>query len=137
MTHPVLNCVFFGQWSLKSDITYEELTPTANFFNNVFAILNVGHYLWGIDTKKLVLPFFVRYVGHYLWGIDTIIIFSFLSSFLLQVGHYLWGIDTLGFYTIVLFHRRTLPMRNWHVQICLRFLHFQVCRTLPMRNWHQ
>ena len=83
------------RYLLKSDITYEELIR--NRIKNKFCYRQVGHYLWGIDTKSWTVLDTSRFkfiVGHYLWGIDTVLNCIFWGQWSL-VGHYLWGIDTL------------------------------------------
>ena len=104
-----------------SDITYEELIR--NRIKNKFCYRQVGHYLWGIDTKSWTV-------------LDT-------SRFKFIVGHYLWGIDTFSAAAISLardFKKVSSDItyeeliRQWVCQILLMWSSWS--RTLPMRNWY-
>ena len=112
----------------------------------------VGHYLWGIDTKSLILLNFFYFVGHYLWGIDTSIPKTFgLSNqgcpstsdityeeltHCTQICHWsdlmsdityeeLTPVSSLSSLTAPSIGR-TLPMRNWHMLFSQKLLHHQI-----------
>ena len=82
--------------------------------------INVGHYLWGIDTKISIYSSRHKLNGRTLpmrnWHmLKSILVLN--RHWLLTVGHYLWGIDTIMLWSkkVYWFKRcRTLPMRNWH-----------------------
>ena len=128
-----------------SDITYEELTPSAGRMHYQDKSWQVGHYLWGIDT-------------YYKWPIhhleqrcylhksdityeelthrlsDVPICMSNSSDITYEELTRLSGIVKVSPFSMKC--GRTLPMRNWHSPKIVIIECFILCRTLPMRNWH-
>ena len=114
----VLNCIFWGQWSLKiwSDITYEELIPYTCVYSQTCCASDITY-------EELIRIFCIWWLIHF---------FSFQSDItyeeLIRFGRWL---------AFALFFSRTLPMRNWYgsnFTFPPSFRYFTVGHYLPYKD---